>query len=127
MTYTDTPGRYKVSSKVCMVQNLGMNKTLFGGNMMAWVDEAAAIFAREYTGERYMVTLKFGEFEFHHPVREGDIIHFFCLNPHIGRTSCAFEIEAVRSSDGTVVVKTSAVFVSVDENGKPKKIDKRPN
>jgi len=126
MTQTDTPGRYKVSSKVCMVQNLGMNKTLFGGNMMAWVDEAAAIFAREYTGERFMVTLKFGEFEFHHPVREGDIIHFFCLNPRIGRTSCAFEIEAVRT-DGTIVVKTSAVFVSVDENGKPKKIDKRPN
>jgi acyl-CoA thioesterase YciA len=124
MTPSETPGRYKVSSKVCLVQNLGINKTLFGGNMMAWVDEASAIFAREYTGERFLVTLKFGEFEFHHPVREGDIIHFFCMNPRVGRTSISFEVEAVRT-DGTVVVKTSAVFVAVDDNGKPKAIAKR--
>ncbi|MCB9357956.1 MAG: acyl-CoA thioesterase [Calditrichaeota bacterium] len=118
-----TTQRYKVSSKLCMVQNLGVNGTLFGGNMMAWVDEAAAIFAHEHTGERYMVTLKFGEFEFHHPVREGDIIHFFCLNPRIGRTSCSFEIEAI-TTHGTVVVKTSAVFVCVDQHGRPKPIHK---
>ncbi|MBK6765854.1 MAG: acyl-CoA thioesterase [bacterium] len=117
--------RFKVSSKLCMVQNLGVNGTLFGGNMMAWVDEAAAIFAHEFTGERYMVTLKFGEFEFHHPVREGDIVHFYCMNPKIGRTSISFEIEADKT-DGTVVVRTSAVFVALDEAGKPKQIDRKP-
>jgi len=120
-----TPERFKVSSKLCMVQNLGVNGTLFGGNMMAWVDEAAAIFAHEYTRERYMVTLKFGEFEFHHPVREGDIIHFYCMNPKVGRSSISFEIEADKT-DGTVVVRTSAVFVALDVNGKPKQIARTP-
>lgn len=121
---SENSARYKISSKVCLVQNLGTNKTLFGGNMMAWVDEASAIFAREFTGERFMVTRKFGVFEFHHPVHEGDIIHFYCLNPRIGRTSISFDVEAVRI-DGTVVVQTSAVFVALDENGKPIAIKKR--
>ena len=107
-----------------MVQNLGLNRMLFGGNMMAWLDEAAGIFAHEYTGEKYMVTLRFGGFEFHHPVREGDIVHFYCMNPKIGRTSISFDVEAVRT-DGTVVVQTSAVFVALDEHGKPKAIEKR--
>lgn len=93
--------------------------------MMAWIDEAAAIFAKDYTGERFMVTLRFGEFLFLHPVREGDVVHFWVSNPKIGKTSLNFDIEAVRT-DGVKVVQTSCTFVAVDDNGKPKKIEK-PN
>jgi acyl-CoA thioesterase YciA len=108
-----------------MVQNVGLYKTLFGGNMMAWIDEAAAIFAKEYTREKFMVTLRFGEFLFLHPVREGDVVHFWVSNPKIGKTSLSFEIEALRT-DGVKVVQTSCVFVSVDDSGRPKRIE-NPN
>jgi acyl-CoA thioesterase YciA len=101
---------------------VGLRRALFGGNMMAWLDEAASIFAHQYTGEELMVTLKFGELQFHQPVWEGEIVDFFVDNVKDGRTSISFEIEGWARE--RLVVKTSAVFVSVDKDYHPKVIDK---
>lgn len=101
---------------------MGLRRALFGGNMMAWLDEAASIFAHQYTGEELMVTLKFGELQFHQPVWEGQIVDFYVDNVKEGRTSLAFEIEGW--TNGVLVVRTSVVFVSVDQNYKPKLIEK---
>jgi acyl-CoA thioesterase YciA len=114
--------RTKITSKLCMTRDVGLRRTLFGGNMMGWMDEAASIFAHQYTGEELMVTLKFGEIHFVHPVREGHIVHFFADNVKEGRTSISFELEGW--TDERLVVKTSVVFVAVDETYRPKAIEK---
>ena len=101
---------------------MGLRRALFGGNMMAWLDEAASIFAHEYTGEELMVTLKFGELQFHQPVWEGQIVDFYVDNVKEGRTSISFDIEG-RTKE-VLVVRTSVVFVSVDEHYQPKLIEK---
>ncbi len=90
---------------------------------MAWLDEAASIFAHQYTGEELMVTVKFGELEFHNPVWEGQIVDFYVSNPMIGKTSLRFDIEGYTAGD-RLVARTSAVFVAVDEHYKPKVIEK---
>ena len=90
--------------------------------MMAWLDEAASIFAHQYTGEELMVTLKFGELQFHQPVWEGQIVDFFVDNVKEGRTSLSFDIEGL--TNNILVVRTSVVFVSVDEHYHPKPIEK---
>ncbi len=119
----DNPTRIHVTSKLCMTRDVGLRRTLFGGNMMAWMDEACSIFAHQYTGEETMVTLRFGEIRFVHPVYEGHIVNFFVENPKVGRTSVSFDLEGV--TDGQVlVVKTSTVFVAVDASGRPKVIEK---
>jgi len=117
-----SPTRIFVTSKLCKTLDVGLRRSLFGGNMMAWMDEAASIFAHKHTGEELMVTLKFGEFRFVRPVKEGHIVDFYVDNVKVGRTSISFEIEGWTDND--LVVKTSVVFVSVDEHMRPKVIAK---
>jgi acyl-CoA hydrolase len=120
---TENSTRVHVTSKLCMTRDVGLRRTLFGGNMMAWMDEAASIFAHQYTGELLLVTLKFGEIHFVNPVYEGHIVNFFVENPKVGRTSISFDLEGV-TDQNNLVVKTSAVFVAVDPDGRPKLIEK---
>ena len=101
---------------------MGLRRALFGGNMMAWLDEAASIFAHQHTGEELMVTLKFGELQFHQPVWEGQIVDFYVDNVQEGHTSISFDIEGW--TNNILVVRTSVVFVSVDKDYHPKLIAK---
>lgn len=105
----------KVTSKICMTKDVGTNGNLFGGNMLAWMDEAAAIFAQQITGEK-VVSVRFAEIIFKKPVREDDIIEFFCEKIKQGYTSVAFDIFAVVKHEE--VFRTECTFVAVDDNGR---------
>jgi len=104
-----------VTSKMCMEKDLGVNHNLFGGNMMAWLDEAAAIFAHEKTHESYMVTVKFDALIFKSPVKERDIVKIFCGNEKVGNTSLTFDVEA--RIKGRVVCQTTCTFVATTSLG----------
>lgn len=114
----------KVTSKLCMQKDLGVNNNLFGGFLLQWCDECAAIYAHQVTGERRMVTKKFSEFEFHSPVKVGDILEFYCETKRKGVTSIEIELKVVKEKAiGTCcIVTTTCVFVCVDENGYKKAI-----
>ncbi len=109
-----------ITSKMCMTRDVGTEGNLFGGNMMAWMDEAASIFARIYTGMPHLVTLKFSEVQFRRMVKVGQIVEFFASNPKVGRTSFSFDLEARVDED--VVFHTSTTFVALDEEGNPTEI-----
>ena len=66
-----------VTSHLCMTRDLGVGGNLFGGTMMAWMDEAAGIYAHVYTSEPRMVTLKYAELLFRYPVRERDRVEIY--------------------------------------------------
>lgn len=124
----------KITSKLCMQKDLGVNGNLFGGNMMAWMDEAAAIFAHYITKDCKMVTRQFSELQFTKPVREGDIIDFFCVIKKWGITSVEIEINALKGSplkesEQPIVffAKATCVFVSVDKDGNKTPIKQRFN
>ena len=106
-----------VSTYLCMTKDIGVGGNLFGGTMMAWMDEAAAIYAHKYTGVVRMVTLRYTELLFKEPVRVGDIVGIYADNPSLGRTSVTFDLEG--RVDNRVVFQTQATFVAVDEAGKP--------
>lgn len=106
-----------------MTKDIGKNGNLFGGNMLAWMDEAAAIFAHQFTGEEHMVTLKFNEILFKMPVHCGEIIEFHVDSVHLGKTSISFDITAYHDED--VVFSTRCTFVAVDKFGKKKLIKRR--
>lgn len=106
-----------VSAYLCMTKDIGVGGNLFGGTMMAWMDEAAAIFAHQYTHSTRMVTLRYTELLFKEAVRVGDIVHIYADNPRIGRTSVTFDLEG--RVDTRVVFQTTATFVAVDEAGRP--------
>lgn len=113
-----------VTSHMCMTRDLGAGGNLFGGTMMAWMDEAAGIYAHAYTGEPRLVTLKFTEILFKHPVRERDRVDFYAGNVKVGRTSVTFDMEG--RVDENVVFETTGTFVCIDENGRPKALRLRP-
>jgi len=111
-----------VTSRVCLRQDCGLRSVLFGGTMMAWLDENAYVYAKRVTQEKFLVTKKFGELIFKEPVHEGDVVDFYMDNLVIGNTSVSFNI--IVKVKSRVVVETSAVFVCVDMLGQKKIIGK---
>jgi acyl-CoA thioesterase YciA len=113
----------RVSTYLCMTKDVGVGGNLFGGVMMAWMDEAAAIYAHQYTGCRRMVTLRYTELLFKKVVKVNDIVEIFADNPRVGRTSITFDLEG--RVDGNVVFHTTCTFVAIDGEGKPAPIPAR--
>ena len=105
-----------------MTKDTGDANVLFGGNMLAWMDEAAALHARALTGESRMVTLRFGETLFKRQVKVGDIVEFHSERFNPGRSSVSFDIKA--TVNGELVFSTECTFVAVDEHGVKKAIAK---
>lgn len=112
--------RYPITAQMCMTKDVGTHGNLFGGIMMGWLDEAGAIFARTYTGERHVVTVKFSEILFKKPVKVGEIVRFEACEPKIGRTSITFDIIGLVRED--VVIRTTCTFVALDDEGQAKPI-----
>jgi len=111
-----------VTKKLVMTKDIGCNDNLFGGNIMQWADECAAIYAMEYTGEPRMVTLKFEEMLFKSPVKVGEIIDFNASALVEGETSFKFHITA--NVGNRLVLSVDCVFVCVDQLGRKKAIEK---
>lgn len=116
-----------ITSKLCLTKNLGVNSNLFGGDMLAFIDEAAAIFCTEYCQTETMVTLKMSEVIFKKSVKEGDLVRIYGEMLKIGNTSCEVRIEAkVRSvftKEEELVCSTNVTFVRVDKKGRSRPID----
>lgn len=123
MSHEPDRGRTRINAYLCMTKDVGVGGNLFGGVLMAWLDEAAAIYAHQYTGCARMVTLKYTELLFKHPVKVNDIVELFAENPRQGRTSITFELEG--SVKGNVVFHTTCTFVAIDEHGAPAPIPPR--
>ena len=113
--YNNDPYAVFVGSRICMRKDVGLNVNLFGGHMLSFMDEFAAIFARKETGEKYVVTYKFGEIVFKKPVKEGDLIDFYCHAIEKRNSSIHFRIHAVIGQEP--VFSTTAIFVAVDKDG----------
>lgn len=112
---------YKISSKICLSSDVGVYGNMFGGRLLALMDEAAAVYARLYTGEKRIVSRNFSGVEFHSPIKEGEILEVFADNPRHGRTSFTFDIHVIVGENRRFCA--TCVFVALDEEGKKKEID----
>ncbi|MCB2210792.1 hypothetical protein KQI52_01620 [bacterium] len=111
---------YPITAKMCMTKDVGTHGNLFGGIMMGWLDEAGAIFARTWTGEMHVVTVKFTEIVFKKPVKVGEIVRFEACAPKVGRTSITFDILGLVREE--LVVRTTCTFVALDDDGHAKMV-----
>jgi len=106
-----------------MTRDVGFNGNLFGGQMLAWLDEAAVAYACQACETPRMVTAKMSEVEFLKPVRPGQIIKIYGSVKKIKNTSITVDIEARRHSpyNGSerLVCSTTMTFVRVDGDGEP--------
>ncbi len=111
-----------ITKRICMTKNLGIQQNLFGGEMLSWLDEAAAIFVSEKIESPNIVTLEFEKTTFKVPVKEGNIIKIYGKITNVGTTSVTIYLEARRydsiTAEEVLVCCTGAKFVRIDENNK---------
>ena len=106
------------------------NGDIFGGWVMAQVDLAGSVIPARYVDGR-MATVAVKEFIFKQPVRVGDILSFYAGVTHIGRTSITVLVEVFAErhrAQGQFVKVTEATvtYVAIDDQGRPRPIEKRP-
>tara|TARA_R110002050_G_scaffold54410_1_gene123123 strand:+ start:492 stop:902 length:411 start_codon:yes stop_codon:yes gene_type:complete len=110
-----------ISTHKVMTQHLGYHGNLFGGQMLAWIDEAGVAFASEACGTPQMVTVHMSEVRFNAPVRPTQIIKIYGKIEKMGTSSVTLKIEARRHSvyNGTqkTVCSTQITFVRIDGDG----------
>ena len=110
-----------ISTHFVKTQDVGYPGNLFGGVMLAWLDEAAAAYAAQVADTPRMVTRYIAELTFEKPVRPGQIIKIYGAVAKVGKTSITLQMEARRHSvyNGTQrsVVKTQMTFVRIDGDG----------
>ncbi len=115
-----------ISREMVLDQDIGLQGTLFGGDMMARMDKVAGITASMMSRNRRFVTLKVSELIFHSPVRPGEIIEFYATVTRQGHTSLTIQIEvqvyAPVTDSHRDVTSGEFVMVAVDVNGQPEPI-----
>lgn len=109
------------TKQMVLSEHLNRHGSLFGGQMMAWMDIASAIHAAEIM-QMNCVTVKADEIVFKTPVSLGDIVTFECCEVERGITSLTVGIKVTKSNlqDKDIDVASSKFkFVAVDDNGRP--------
>lgn len=107
--------------KLIRPEDLNARGTVFGGTVLKWIDEEAAIFAMCQLKTKNIVTKLISEINFMSPGYQGDVIEIGVDVVSIGRTSITLTLD-VRNKDTeqSIVKVDKIIFVSVDENVVPK-------
>jgi len=117
-----------ISTKICKTSDIGVNGNLFGGVMLAWLDEAGGILASELSCSPNMVTLKMDEVIFKKPVKVSNHIRIYGKPVGVGSSTVSLYLEARRfcfeTFEEILVCSTKMIYVKVDENGNPAPIAK---
>ena len=110
-----------ITTYFCKASQVGYHGNLFGGRMLAWLDEAGAAYAAQCCDSPRMVTKHISSVTFEKPVRPGQIIKIYGQVKKVGNTSITIRLEARRHSvyNGTqkTVCTTDMVFVRIDGDG----------
>ncbi len=117
-------GYFLSGRHLVMAPDCNATENLFGGQLLSWIDEGAALFAGCKMGTDRLVTLKMGEIIFKVPVERGRVVSVYCKTSHEGTTSLGVHVVVTKRSfeagGETPVIDTNIVFVSVGEDGKPR-------
>lgn len=106
--------------KMISARDLNSNGTLFGGRVLAWIDEEAFIFATCQIGSEKLVTKLISKVEFISTARIGDIIEIGTELISLGTTSLTLACIVRNKKTETIITQVSdLVFVHVDEKGIP--------
>jgi len=101
-------------------EDLNPNGTLFGGRLLEWIDEEAALYAIIQLENQRVVTKYMSEINFIHSAKTGDIIEIGIEPVKFGKTSITLRCEVRNKMTWQYIIKIeSIVMVNLDENGKP--------
>jgi len=100
--------------------DLNGSDRLFGGQLLAWIDEEAAIYAICQMQHDRVVTKYMSEIDFKTSAQLADILEFGLEVIEAGRTSLSVRCEVRNKSTKVVVITVDRiVFVAIGEDGRP--------
>jgi acyl-CoA hydrolase len=109
-------------TQVVMPQNTNIHGTVFGGQVISWIDICSGVSAQRHCRTN-VVTASFDEVHFVTPIKHGYVVILesqvnavFSSSMEIGATVTA---EDPRTGERKVAVKAFSTFVSLDDNGNP--------
>lgn len=116
-------GREPSIRVVMMPKDTNAHGTIFGGVILSYIDQAAAVEAKRQ-GASFIVTVAMREVVFHEPVLVGDLVSFYTRLVRIGKTSITVSVEVVsrrdaRGASPVKVTEAEVTFVNLDENRRP--------
>ncbi len=106
--------------RLVMSKDLNGANKLFGGTILAWIDEQAYIEVISLLKTQNVVTKFISEVEFISGAKVGDIVEITTKLIKAGKTSVTLKIEVFNfSNQKTIAVVNEIVMVNVDETGMP--------
>ena len=101
-------------------EDLNPNNTLFGGKLLAWIDEEVGLYSIIQLENPRIVTKHMSEINFKSSAKKGDIIEIGIDIVKFGHTSLTLKCE-VRNimTRETIISIDSITMVSLGEDGKP--------
>lgn len=101
-------------------EDLNPNGTLFGGRLLEWIDEEAALYAIIQLENPRTVTKFISEINFRSSAKKGDIIEIGLDIVNFGNTSLTLQCEVRNKMTREVIISIDRiVMVSLDEDGNP--------
>ena len=102
-------------------EDLNANGTLFGGKLLAWIDEEAALYSIVQLENPKVVTKFMSEINFMSAAKQGDIVEIGLDVAQFGKSSLVLKCE-VRNmmTREKIITIDNITMVNLDKNGKPK-------
>ena len=99
---------------------MNTSNRLFGGQLLSWIDEEAAIYASCQMKHDRVVTKFMSEIDFKISAKLGDILEIGLEVVDVGRTSLSMRCEVrQKKTREAVIFVERIVFVSIDTEGIP--------
>lgn len=101
-------------------EDLNPNKSLFGGKLLAWIDEEAALYSIIQLENPHVVTKYMSEINFMSSAQQGDIVEIGIEVIKFGNTSLELKAEARnKMTRNTIITVDKIIMVNLGEDGKP--------
>ncbi|WP_026691341.1 acyl-CoA thioesterase [Alteribacter aurantiacus] len=111
-----------IQTKLVLPPDTNHLGTIFGGTILSYIDEIAAITAMKHSKE-VVVTASIDTVNFLSSAKVGDVLHLEGVVISTGRTSMEVyvkvETENLKSREKTVTTTAILTMVAVDQHGKP--------
>ncbi len=102
-------------------EDLNPNQTLFGGQLLAWIDEEAALYTIIQLENSKIVTKYISEINFMASATQGDIVEIGIEVVKFGKSSLTLKCEARnKMTRETILTVDNIIMVNLGEDGKPK-------
>jgi|SRR5690554_975329 len=101
-------------------EDLNPNGTLFGGKLLAWIDEEAALYAIIQLENPHVVTKFMSAINFMSSAKPGDVVEIGIEVVKFGNTSLILRCEVRnKMTRETIITVDNITMVNLDENGRP--------